>query len=660
MNKWFDQYGRVSLATLTQDTLVEKTNSCLQFYSELIENMLKVEKRTWENTFHVLEVATSGINNFNLGIDLAESVGLLSSTSIEYKESKNLIKLYLEGMYSNRKISLALHQLKRTSRLSKKKQYVLDCVTMSYAESFYSEDKKLASQLLDRQIEDYGKAFSKNLQNSRKALEIHFHHDEDIQNLSPVMKNFGQKCAEKLGMPGYVFNSEETNYRELMRNCTSRAKRKEMYLNYVSLASNKKFDNEKVMKDWITVRTQKAKSVKHKNYTDYATAYCGLSDHKSILFFLNNVKKHLEKDLFPYKKMMNQYAKKQYNIDKIEPWDKEFILYRIKDDLKKNYDLENIYIDLQQTLHQAFRLAKELFSLHIELDNNYLSWHPDNLCYRVINEKEDIIGHIVFDIFQREEKPDGLIYNFLLNPQLKVGEQFIPSQQAIVMHLKKDNKQTKLSFLDAENLMHEFGHALHFIVTHKEHHMYHPHTIQDDAIEFPSQWFERFIHQPEIFQQIAYQNNQVISNEKAQLFIQVEQTNKHFQWLRQTMDSTIDIILNSRFKPHGKKDFHELIAPIFEQYGEKLYRYNHYQNQFEHFFMGSLYYGYIWADHMVLLWMKKHQNKTLKEQGKMLIKLLNKSTEKDFVNEFEKLVTDPYHEEILFPKPHDLLNDLLH
>lgn len=663
MKTWNDKWGRVNIASINSQNVIEYTEQCLYYYNGLINQMLLTPKPyTWNNTYHLLEIVTSGVNSYNSAIDFSKDIGRLNADSVEFQEVKEKIRIFYNQLYFNKKIALRLNELKKTVFLSKDREYMLDSMIASYMESFYSEEEKKKIQYTNSQLEQYELAFLENMRNARQNQYITFPNIKGIETLDSEMKELGKYCAKEIGTKGYAFNLIPSNYIKLMSKCSSRSMRKVIFQSYVNLASNNKYDNDETLKKLIFWRNKKAKIYGYNNYANYAASNSGLGNVSSIFGFLNNLKNHFELDQQEHSMMIKTYAKDFHSINNIFSWDRYFIKEQINQYLYKKYDLDNIKINYTMARNQMFILAKEMFGLNFTLasQEEYQTWDKDVKAYSVKNSVGKVLGHLVLDIFARENKPEGLIYLFPVNANLKIKRSRMPSQQIIVMALDKKSRKVTLSLDETVTLYHEFGHALHILLTEKKYHQHHPFTIEGDAIEFPSQWFERFAKKPELIGKIAFQDGKAIGKNKARLLIKVEDFYRSQQYWNHILHSKIDIHLNSKFKPNGSKSFHDSLSPIFSEYEQVLQKYNKFQNnQFEHFYMGATYYGYLWAEHMISVWEKEHGKKSLKDQGNIIIKLLNNAVEKPFNQEFEKLVTNAYNEELMFEKNAVEIEELL-
>ena len=663
MNNWFDSWGRVSVADINESNVVAHTESCLSFYGTMIKQMIgRKAPYTWQNTYHHLEIAITGVENFSSALDFLGCVNKIEPKAPALLLAKEKISAFFSHTYFNRKISLKLHELKKNTKLSNVKKQILDNTLMSYNESFYTERKKKRIHNINRQLDYYESEFLNNMLFAKKNLYILVQNSKGLENVSELIKRKAIETSKKLNFKAkYAFSLEDDTYLTLMTHCSSRTTRKYIYQRRVSLASNQTIDNNQALKKLIFWRNEKAKINGHSNYTDYATSSSGLGDSQTVYDFLTNMKDYLQPCYQEYEELFKEYAKEKLRFQKIYPWDRAYIKGHMNNAFKEHQKINDIKIDYFKAQEKMFSLAKEMFEIDFEIENQVNVWDEKISCYKVTNKDGEIISHLYFDVFKRDEKPANLIYQYTINPTQYISKDYQPSQQTIVMHLSPDQHgKFNIDLEEMVTLFHEFGHALHLLLTKTQYHQQHPFSIEYDAIEFPSQWFERFALSPELIQSLAYQNKRRISKKKASDLVCSTTLHRAYEYWIHIMHSQIDIHLNTHFKPNGNKSFHDALAPIFMNHNQKLAKYNQFQNnQFEHFYMGSIYYGYLWAEHMVQLFDSKFENSSLKARGQKISYLLNKAVEKTFSEEFTKMVKLPYESELNFMMNNSLIRRIL-
>jgi Zn-dependent oligopeptidase len=663
MNNWFDSWGRVSVADIDESNVVSHTESCLSFYGTIIKKMVgRKAPYTWQNTYHPLEIAITGVENFGSALDFLSGINKIKAKDPALLLAKEKIAAFFSQTYFNRKISLKLHELKKNAKLSNIKKQILDNTLMSYNESFYADKKKKRIQDINRQLEHYEGEFLNNMRSAKKNLYILVQNSKGLESIPAFIKQKAIETSKKMNFKAkYAFSLEDDTYLTLMTHCSSRATRKYIYQCRVSLASNQTINNDQALKKLIFWRNEKAKINGYDNYTDYATSFSGLGNSKTVSEFLDNMKDHLQPCYQEYEELFKKYAKNKLGFQKIYPWDRAYIKGHMNNAFNEQNKIKDIKIDYFKAQEKMFSIAKEMFGLEFEIETQVNVWDDKISCYKVTNKEGHVLSHLYFDVFKRDEKPANLIYQYTINPTQYINKEYQPSQQAVVMHLNAD-EQGKISITldDMVTLFHEFGHALHLLLTKTQYHQQDPFTIEYDAIEFPSQWFEKFALCPDLIQSIAYQKNRKISKKKAINLIESTTLHRSYQYWIHIMHSQIDIHLNTHFKPNGSKTFHEALAPIFINHNQKLAKYNQFQNnQFEHFYMGSIYYGYLWAEHMVQLFDSKFESSSLENRGQKIHYLLNKAVEKPFNEELTKMVKVPYGSELKFKMNNALIQGLL-
>lgn len=649
MKTWYDDFGRTDVASLKTETLVEQTQACLSFYGTLIKQMLsRKHSLTWNNIYHPLEVALSGVENFSVCMDFAGQIGYIDLKSPEFKEAESKITSFFNQTYFNRKISLQLHQLRKSCTLSKKKSVILDTMLSYFSESFYPKKQQKNNQKINLEVAKYEDKFLENMRLAKKSFYLVLPDLDSLKELPQYMKEKSIQNAKSLDLEGkFAFDLQTSTFNLLMQFCSSRPIRQYIYKTYVNLKS--KENDEETLKKLIHWRNKQARIYGHNNYTDYAVQSAGLDCSSTISGFLDNIKEHFQPAFLNYNDMMKKFAKEQFGISRIFPWDKSFLRTQMNKKFNTFYNLEGININYDLAVQNMFELAHEIFGLRFVKEEKQL-WHDDVVSYQVFDKEDKLLGNMVFDSFSREQKKNKMVCQYVLNALQKFKNKWQPAHAVLLMHLEKDSSNNVVfSLEDMIGMYHEFGHALHTMLTQADYHYQHPLTIEYDAIEFPSQWFERFAKKPEVLGKIAFQNSKPIGLKKAKNLVMMNDIHDAPWYWTHILHSKVDIHLNSKFRPNGQQSFHQALSPIFSKYAVSLPKYNNFQtNQFEHFYMGSTYYGYLWSEHMIQVWEQTHGQKSLQEQGVLMSKLLNNAAKNGFTEEFSTLVKPAHDEELNF------------
>ncbi len=188
----------------------------------------------------------------------------------------------------------------------------------------------------------------------------------------------------------------------------------------------------------------------------------------------------------------------------IEPWDYRYYAEKVR---KAKYDLDENevkpYLQLEKLREAMFWVAGRLFDLHFVPAKGVPVYHPDVRVWEVKDGKGKHVGLWYFDPYAREGKQSGAWMNAYRN-QERVDREIptIVSNNANFVK-GKPGEPILVSWIDAETLFHEFGHALHGLDSSVTYPTLSGTNVARDYVEFPSQMLERWLETPEVLDRYA-------------------------------------------------------------------------------------------------------------------------------------------------------------
>ncbi len=180
----------------------------------------------------------------------------------------------------------------------------------------------------------------------------------------------------------------------------------------------------------------------------------------------------------------------------LEPWDWRYYAEKRR---AREFDLSDAelkpYLPLEGVIEAAFDTAARLFGLGFQPLADAPAWHPDVRCWRVTRAGREI-GHFYGDYFARASKRSGAWCS-----SLRAQEKLDGDVRPIVVNVMNFAKAgagaaTLLTFDDAETLFHEFGHALHNLLSDVTYPSVSGTSVARDFVELPSQLFEHWLSTP--------------------------------------------------------------------------------------------------------------------------------------------------------------------
>ena len=287
---------------------------------------------------------------------------------------------------------------------------------------------------------------------------------------------------------------------------------------------------------------------------------------------------------------------------KIEPWDWAYYTEKVRM-AKYALDEEQTkpYFQMENVRQGVFDLTTKLFGLQYEKLENIPTYHADVEGFKVMDADGSLIGVILTDYFPRPTKRGGAWMNNFVNQEVIDGEDIRPVIVNVGNFAKPvDGKPSLLTLDQVETLFHEYGHALHGLLSQCHYKSIAGTSVARDFVELPSQIMENWAFEPEVLATYArhYETGEVIP---AELVAKINATGTFNQGFMTTELAAAAILdLKWHMEPAVPADVEAFEAEACKQMGlidEIIPRYR--STYFAHIFSGGYsagYYSYLWAE----------------------------------------------------------------
>jgi peptidyl-dipeptidase Dcp len=289
----------------------------------------------------------------------------------------------------------------------------------------------------------------------------------------------------------------------------------------------------------------------------------------------------------------------------IEPWDYLYYAEKVR---KAKYDVDQNelkpYFNLESMIEASLFMANKVYGLTLtEVTGKVPVFHPDVRVWEVKDERGKVIGLFYGDYFARPGKGSGAWEN-AYRQQGRFPRQIVPLVSNNNNFVKgKPGEKVLISLDDAETLFHEFGHALHDLLSSVTYQSLAGTNTATDFVEFPSQVHENWVLQPEVLDRYARHAESGAPMPKA-LVAKVERSrtfNQGYQTAEYLAAAIVDMDLHSL--PDGKVDPDAFERQDLQRIGmPKEVAMRHRLPQFNHLFTSegyaAGYYSYLWSDTM--------------------------------------------------------------
>ncbi|OFR41801.1 M3 family metallopeptidase [Porphyromonas sp. HMSC065F10] len=502
------------------DTLVARVREDLATYREELEEIRSVpmESATFGNTVLALEQAgraldVSSATFYNLlSCDADDRLMELSEElTEELTDVANEISLDPDIAAKVKKIYDAPQEA--LSRIDKR---LLLRTYESYRDngSMLPESSRQELKGLRKELSLATLRFGQNVLREQNAYRLSVLDGESLQRLPSSALEQARKRAREEGVQGWIFDLSMPSYSALMRFCSNRETRRQIYRDRGTLCydTSRETSNIATIYDIVRLRHAIAKLLGHETYADLVLSKKMAKTPDAVYQMLDRLRDaYLAKAREEVETIANQ-AERRDQISKLEPWDWSFYaeLYRQRA-LKYDEEQTRPYFELSSVVEAMFGLAGKLYGVELRRNPELPVYHPDVEAYDVLREGQ-LLGTLLLDYFPRKGKRSGAwMTNYVeeyegVRPVISLVTNFTPPS---------DDKPSLLTFDETTTLFHEFGHALHGLLTTVKYASLSGTNVEHDFVELPSQMNENWMRQRDFVKSFAkhYETGEVIGDD---------------------------------------------------------------------------------------------------------------------------------------------------
>lgn len=320
-------------------------------------------------------------------------------------------------------------------------------------------------------------------------------------------QKIGNNILEESNAFKQKFGISVSDYPNAMTSTTDRAKRKEMLEAYTNRGNNgNKADNKQLIQDVMRLRIEKAKLMGYNCPAAYILEPKMAHDPATVDAFLQGIMtdavKKAREEVADMQAVMNEDIKAGLLPagSKIEPWDWWYYAEKVR---KAKYDLDEEqtkpYFKLDNVVRGAFLAAKKLYGVNMEELEGVPSYNTQQVkTFKVTDNDGQLLGIFTTDWLPRDSKRGGAWMN-------NVREQYVDAKGEMVRPIivNVGNLQEYLTIDEVQTVFHEFGHALHGLLTQCTYPSVSGTNVTRDFVEMFSQFNENWAFQPELLAEYA-------------------------------------------------------------------------------------------------------------------------------------------------------------
>jgi oligopeptidase A len=447
--------------------------------------------------------------------------------------------------------------------------------------------------------------FEQNVMDATDAFE---HRETDRAALAGLPEFVVQRAAAlaaERSLEGWCLRLDPPTYQTVLSHAESSALREKYYRAWSTRASDEgphagQWDNTALIDEILALRHEAAQLVGFKTFAEFSLATKMADSPARVIEFLRDLGVRSRAVARDELAMLTEYAGR-----KLEAWDVPFYAERLRQE-KLGLAEEELrpYFALPRVLDGLFGLCGKLFDISVAEAPPPDTWHDSVRYYELKRRNGALIGSFFTDLFARPNKRGGAWMGGAVSRAKLNGHAQAPVAYLVCnFSAPASDRPSLLTHAEVITLFHEFGHALHHLLTEVDYpSLAGTNGVAWDAVELPSQFLENFAWRPEMLIEIGrhYQTGAPLPAAKIETLQRSRTFLAGLAMVRQIEFALFDFRLHEEYSPARGSRVKELLDEVRREVAViEPPPFNRFANSFGHIFGGGYaagYYSYKWAE----------------------------------------------------------------
>lgn len=446
--------------------------------------------------------------------------------------------------------------------------------------------------------------FGDNLLAETNNYELVVDNKENLAGLPESLVEAAANTAKEKGKEGkWIFTLQNASVMPFLQFADNRELRKEIWTAYQNRGNNgNEFDNKDLVIKQANLRNEKAKLLGYKNHAAYVLEESMAKTPEKSFDLLNQLWKPALENAKKEEAEIATLMKADGIQDAVQPYDWRYYTEKLR---KQKFDLEESeikpYFAIDNVRNGIFMVTEKLYGLKFEHLKNLPVYHKDVTTWKVTEADGTEVGILYMDMHPRDSKRGGAWMSSFREQKTENGKRILPVV-TIVCNFTQPTADAPalLTFDETTTFFHEFGHALHGLLSNVTYESLSGTNVSRDFVELPSQVMENWAADPEVLKMYAkhYKTGEVIPDALIQKLEKSGTFDQGFATTEYLAASLLDLDYHTQSGNITKSvaDFEKesmdklgLISSIIPRYRS---------TYFQHIFAGGYsagYYSYIWS-----------------------------------------------------------------
>lgn len=466
------------------------------------------------------------------------------------------------------------------------------------------EAEKERYEAITMELSQLGLQFDENVLAETNDFTLHLTDPGELSGLPESALEAAALAAKEKGLAGWLFTLQAPSYIPFMKYADKRELREKMYRAYSSRGNQgNDHDNNETIRKMVSLRQEKARLLGYDTYAGYVLSERMAESPEAVQTFLSKLLSASHPHALAEKREVEEFARQKGFGEEMQRWDWAYYSNKLKQE-KYALDDEMLkpYFKLENVQEGVFGLANRLYGLTFKEVRHIPKYHEEVKTFEVKDRNGEFLAVLYTDFFPRANKSGGA-WMTEFRGQHKKDQEDIRPLVSIVMNFTKptDQKPSLLTFDEVTTFLHEFGHALHGMLSRCTYNSTGGTNVYRDFVELPSQVMENWALEKEWLDTWAvhYLTGEKIPQEYVDKIRRAANFLSGYQNDRQISFGLVDMAWHSITEPFtgSVQDFENQAMSAAESF--PAVEGSSFSTAFGHIFGGGYaagYYSYKWAE----------------------------------------------------------------
>jgi peptidyl-dipeptidase Dcp len=564
---------------------------------------------TFENTIEAMELSGELLSKVSIVFGNLNSVNTNDTLQDIAKQTAPELSKHRDNISLNAALFARVKNIwdnREQLDLNPEQQKVLENTYKSFVRSGanLNESDKEKMREINSKLSVLSLQFGQNLLAETNAFKLVIDNKEDLSGLPQEQIEAAAGDAKAAGEDGkWVFTLQNPSVMPFLQYADNRDLRRQIWEAYKNRGDqNNDKDNKQILIDIANLRREKAQLLGYNNHADYVLEESMAKSAENVYGLLNQLWKPALAKAKEEAREMQQLIRSEGKDFELAPWDWRYYEEKLR---MQKFDLDEQeikpYFALDKVQEGVFMVVNRLFGLTFTPISNIPTYHPDAKAYEVKEADGSHVGVLYMDFHPRESKRGGA-WMTSYRPQETIEGQRKAPVISIVCNFSRPTADAPalLTFDEVTTFFHEFGHALHGLLSNVQYRSLAGTSVPRDFVELPSQIMENWATEPEVMKSYAlhYKTGEPIPDELIQKLQRSGTFGQGFGTTEYLAASFLDLDYHTQEMPitSDATNFENQSMAKIGLTEDIIPRYR--STYFQHIFSGgysSGYYSYIWS-----------------------------------------------------------------